>query len=294
MSRPESPPPAPADNDALLLQRYQARLDSASFRPLVERHLPLVWSTARRLAQGDAGMAEDITQIVFSDFARKAPVFPTGTIAAGWLHRHTCFTARKLVRTEFRRRSREHTAAQLHLDDPAMNPEPNTQWLEAAPWLDTALDSLSTADREALILRYYQKQDHRHIGTVMGISEDTARKRIARALEKLRTVLRRRGVVLTAALLIQFLSDHATAAVPVALAASLPGAAWRQATATGPITAVPASLLRRFWPAAAAVLLVTAGVWTAVSAGWFGSNIRPAHGLDFSSPTRAVEVSPRK
>ena len=266
MSLPD-PLPSLAD-EAALLRLYQSAPGETAFRQLVALHLPLVWSTARRLVNGDASLAEDVTQIVFTDFARKAPALPPDTIAAGWLHRHTCFTARKMVRTEVRRRTREHSAAQMLIDD-AMPDDPHPLWPEAAPHLDAALDQLSRPDREALLLRFWQRQDHRRIGTALGSTEEAARKRIARALEKLRTVLRRRGVLLTAAILAQLLTDHATAAVPSPLAATLPGAAWRQATATGPITTPPASLFRRFWPAAAAALLVTGGLWTAASAGWF-------------------------
>jgi hypothetical protein len=180
-----------------------------------------------------------------------------------------------MVRTEVRRRIREHSAAQMLIDD-AMPADPHPLWPEAAPHLDAALDQLSRPDRQALLLRFWQRQDHRRIGTALGSTEEAARKRIARALEKLRTVLRRRGVLLTAAILAQLLTDHATAAVPSPLAATLPGAAWRQATATGPITTPPASLFRRFWPAAAAALLVTGGLWTTAHAGWFSPSATPA------------------
>ena len=269
MSLPD-PLPSQAD-EAALLRLHQSAPGETAFRQLVALHLPLVWSTARRLVNGDASLAEDMTQIVFTDFARKAPALPPDTIATGWLHRHTCFTARKMVRTEVRRRIREHSAAQMLIDD-AMPADPHPLWPEAAPHLDAALDQLSRPDREALLLRFWQRQDHRSIGTALGSTEEAARKRIARALEKLRTVLRRRGVLLTAVLLTQLLTDHATAAVPPPLAATLPGAAWRQALSTGPITTPPASLFRRFWPAAAAALLVTGGLWTAASAGWFSSS----------------------
>ncbi len=287
------PLPSLAD-EAALLRLYQAAPGEAAFRQLVALHLPLVWSTARRLVNGDASLAEDVTQIVFTDFARKAPALPPDTIAAGWLHRHTCFTARKMVRTEVRRRTREHSAAQMLIDD-AMPADPHPLWPEAAPHLDAALDQLSRPDREALLLRFWQRQDHRRIGTSLGSTEEAARKRIARALEKLRTALRRRGVLLTAVLLTQLLTDHATAAVPSPLAATLPGAAWRQASATGPITTPPASLFRRFWPAVAA-LLVTGGLWTAASAGWFSpsatrASIAPSPGAKTPSSAASPEIS---
>jgi len=273
--RPRHVPPCPAllpphfpASDAALFRRYHDAPDETKFRHLVDLHLPMVWSTARRLTHGDAALAEDIAQIVFADFARKAPALPPGTVAAGWLHRHTCFISSKMMRSEIRRRRREHTAAQLHLDE-AMSTDPDTLWQEAAPHLDAALDQLPRPDREALLLRFWQQQDHRSIGTALGTSEDTARKRIARALEKLRTLLRRRGVLLTVAFLGQCLTHHANAAVPSTLAATLPGAAWRQANATKPITKPPTSLLRRFWPVAAAALLVTAALWSLVHADAF-------------------------
>ncbi len=283
---------SPPASDAELLHRYQSKPDEVAFRRLVERHLPLVWSTARRLVNGDTALAEDVTQMVFADFAQKAPGLPPDSIAAGWLHRHTCFTARKLVRTEVRRRTREHTAAQLQLDI-AMTSEDDPIWLDAAPLVDAALNQLSRPDREALVLRFWQQQDHRSIGTALGSTEEAARKRIARALEKLRTLLRRRGVLLTAALLSQFLTDHATAAVPSSFAATLPGAAWRQAPSGGPITAVSCSLLRRFWPAAAAVLVITGGLWTAARAGWLSPRSSPpGFTIPHSSTKAGTPASP--
>jgi len=266
---------SPPDSDAALLARYQSAPTGETFRLLATRHLPLIWSTARRLVNGDAALAEDISQIVLTDFARKAPQLPSGTIAAGWLHRHTCFTAGKMVRTEIRRRAREQHAAEIH-GDPDQNSamtasaaaaSSDPAWPEAAPFLDGALDQLSKSDRQALLLRFYQQQDHRSIGAALGFSEEAARKRITRALEKLRRLFRRRGIVLTAALLSQFLTDHATAA-------TLPGAAWRQATASGPLTSASplASIIRRFsLPAAAALLVLAGGVWAVAESGWFSS-----------------------
>src|SRR5690606_37395799 len=100
-----------------LLRRYQSAPCGDTFRQLVVRHLPMVWATARRLVNGDTALAEDVAQMVFADFARKAPRLPPGTAAAGWLHRHTCFTARKVVRAEVRRRRREQRAAQIQQDE---------------------------------------------------------------------------------------------------------------------------------------------------------------------------------
>ena len=58
--------------DIELLSQYAKRRDEATFAELVRRHLDHVYSTALRLVNGDAHLAEDICQLVFSDLARKA------------------------------------------------------------------------------------------------------------------------------------------------------------------------------------------------------------------------------
>src|SRR5688572_2716879 len=91
-------------DDALLLRCFVREGSEVAFRSLAERYLPLVWSVARRVVNGDAAMAEDVAQVVLADFARKAHALAPGMPPSGWLHRHTVFTASKAVRKESRRR----------------------------------------------------------------------------------------------------------------------------------------------------------------------------------------------
>jgi DNA-directed RNA polymerase specialized sigma24 family protein len=74
-----------------------------AFRELVERHVDLVYSTALRKVAGDSHLAQDITQTVFCDLARKASALPSGVILAGWLYRHTCLKSAETIRAERRR-----------------------------------------------------------------------------------------------------------------------------------------------------------------------------------------------
>ena len=69
-------------------------------------HIGLVYSTALRVVGGDAALAKDVTQVVFTDLARKARWLPKGVVLSGWLYRHTTFVASKAVRGEVRRRAR--------------------------------------------------------------------------------------------------------------------------------------------------------------------------------------------
>lgn len=207
------------NDDTQLLQCYVRDGSEAAFRELVGRHIGLVFGTARRLVAGDVPLAQDVTQVVFTDLARKAVTFPADTILGGWLYRHTCFTASKAVRTEQRRRRRETTAMEMHSLHEEPGPDPH--WRLLAPVLDEALGTLDAADRDALVLRYLQQHDLRRIGATLGLSEDAVQKRIARALEKLRALLVRRGLTLSAALLATTLDSSALTATPPGLAASV-------------------------------------------------------------------------
>src|ERR1700744_4001385 len=98
-----------------LIAEYAASASEEVFRELVRLHVDLVYSTAIRVTRGETQLAEDVTQTVFVDLARKARAFPAEIRLAGWLHRHTCFVASKLIRSEQRRRSRERQAAEMNL-----------------------------------------------------------------------------------------------------------------------------------------------------------------------------------
>ena len=207
-------------DDAQLLRRYMEERAEPAFGELVTRHIDLVYSAALRVVGGDRHLAQDVTQTVFADLARKAGSLRRGAVLAGWLYRHTCFTAAKAVRAERRRRIREKTAMEMiALQD---NTEPN--WEQIAPVLDEAMNQLSASDRDAIVLRFLKRQDLRAVGSALGVGEDAAQKRVGRALEKLRTFLSRRGVSLTATTLATTLATEAVVTAPAGLAVSVTAA----------------------------------------------------------------------
>jgi len=216
-------------DDGQLLQQYTRERSESAFGELVTRHIDLVYSAALRVAGGDRHLAEDVTQVVFMDLARKARGLPRDVLLAGWLHRHTCYTAAKAVRTERRRKTRERIAMEIRaLDD---NTEP--PWERIAPHLDEGLNQLSASDRDAIVLRFLKRQDLGAVGAALGISEDAAQKRVSRALEKLRGVLSRRGVALTATALASVMAAEAVTAAPAALAVSVTAASVAAVAGTG-------------------------------------------------------------
>src|SRR4051794_4778168 len=206
-------------NDLQLLRRYADEGSDEAFRELVAQHLQLVYSTALRIVAGDTHLAQDVTQTVFTDVARKAATLARGVVLGGWLYRHTCFTASKAVRTERRHKHREKEAAAMSaLND---NPGPDIAWQQIAPLLDDAMNRLGARDRDAIVLRYFERRDLRTLGLALGTSEDAAQKRVARAVEKLRALLVRRGAALSTTALAAGLAGVAAQAAPAGLAASI-------------------------------------------------------------------------
>ena len=100
------------ENDRQLLERFARTGAEDAFRELVERHIHLVWSAARRIHRCEEGV-RDVAQEVFTRWARKATTVPADTVRSGWLHRTACHVALQTARNAARRTQRERDAMQL-------------------------------------------------------------------------------------------------------------------------------------------------------------------------------------
>jgi RNA polymerase sigma factor (sigma-70 family) len=205
-------------SDGELLGRYATTQSEDAFAELVRRHLDLVYSAALRQVNDDSHLAQDVAQTVFRDLAGKAAVLSTRETLTGWLYTSTHFAAAKAVRTERRRCAREQEACAMHDSLNAPSPEPD--WERLSPVLDEAMHELKASERDVILMRYFENCPLAAIGERLGLGEDAARKRVDRALEKLRVFLSRRGVATTAALT-SVLSANAVQLAPAGLAATL-------------------------------------------------------------------------
>jgi RNA polymerase sigma factor (sigma-70 family) len=219
-----------------LLAKFVQNGSEPAFRELVARYVDLVYSAAVRLVDGDTHRAEDVAQIVFADLARMASKLSGSTTLGGWLHRHTCFVARTVMRGERRRQARERQAVEMN----ALNDQRDSVLAQIAPVLDEAIQELGADDRDAILLRFFEQRNLRSVGEALGTTENVAQKRVARAVQELGILLQRRGVALSAAALASGLAAGAVKAAPAGLALGIAGKVFAGAGAAG--TAASASV----------------------------------------------------
>jgi len=115
-----------------LLRAYAQEHSESAFQELVHRYVDLVYSAAIRCVDGDTQLAEDVTQEVFTNLAGKARSLPRSVMLGGWLHRHTCFVAATVMRTERRRQSRARQAFEMN----ALDDHSEANLAQVAPILD--------------------------------------------------------------------------------------------------------------------------------------------------------------
>lgn len=163
-----------------LLKQGQPR---RAVRLCVERHGPALGRFCMALV-GRQPEAEEILQEVFVVALSKVGSWRgEGTLRA-WLFgiaRNLC--ARHLTKT--RRDPREHRLALLH-DQSSDAPPDTLQKRARAIQVRAALSKLRPSDRELLLMRFESELEYKEIATQLKLSEAAVRKRLSRALLKLR------------------------------------------------------------------------------------------------------------
>jgi RNA polymerase sigma factor (sigma-70 family) len=255
-----------------LLRDYVERRSEAAFADLVRGHIDFVYSAALRMLR-DPHLAEDVTQSVFMALAQNARQLTERPVLLGWLHRTTQNLSANAIRSEVRRRAREQEAATMN---PSPCTEPDPVWQEIAPQLDAALEELSEAERDALLLRYFENKSAREMAEVFRISDEAAQKRVTRAVERLRKSFARRGITVGANALVVLIASNAVQAAPAGLAVTISTATVLAGTALSTtITATaPQAIAMTTLQKTVIATVLTAAIGTGVYEAAQNSNLR--------------------
>jgi RNA polymerase sigma factor (sigma-70 family) len=259
--------PAEID-DRALLRAFTREGSEAAFRCLVERHSGWVFAGAFRQLQ-DAHLAEDATQAVFVLLCQRAKKMKPEQKVSGWLFVTLGYTVKSILRSRRRRQRHEKLAA---MEQPVSCAPPPP----LANDLDAAVIRLSESDRTAILLRFYQGMDFSAMARTLGVSDETAKKRVTRAVARLRerlgadvsegsltTASAFGAPVASAALSAQVshvaLSVAGGAPVPASVGAALKGAVYLMAMTKAKILAAVAIIVLLMGTAGTAV------IWVAVA-----------------------------
>jgi len=228
-------------DDLTLLRAYARHQSEEAFAALVSRYVNLVYSVVLRQVR-DPHLAEDLTQAVFIILARKSASLGPKTILPGWL----CRTARyACANTMTPQRRRQHREQEAHMqsvsnssetDASSLQNSMDADWLQIAPLLDGAMEQLGKKDHDEVVLRFFEGRSFREVGAALGASENAAKMRVNRALEKMRGFFTKRGVRSTEAIIAGVMTAHSVHAAPPALATSVMAVATAQGAAASSST----------------------------------------------------------
>ena len=203
--------------DQQLLRDYAGRQSEEAFAELVRRHVDLVYSAALRMVR-DVHLAKDVTQGTFVALAQNARQLTDRPVLSGWLHRTAQNLAANAVRSDVRRRAREQEAVAMN---ELLAAESDANWENIAAHLDAGLSELDETDRDAVLLRYFEKKSAQEMAGILGISDEAAQKRVSRAVEKLRDFFSKCKITVGAGGLTVLISANAVQSAPVGLAAAI-------------------------------------------------------------------------
>ena len=236
-----------------------------AFAELVARHIDLVHSAARRQSRNEHE-AQDITQAVFLVLARKAGTLHDARRLPAWLLKTAHFAALDARKAALRRRKHEQEVSSMNAE---AVPPPDPEWDRLSPRIDGALAKLSETDRAVVVGHCIQQQRMTEIAVMLGVTEMAARKRVQRAMERLRKHLKAAG--LPSAGLAALLAVRAVHAAPLGMSKTVAATSLTNGnagTAKIAMSLAKGAMKMAFWKTArvtiAAVLVPLGGTFIAV------------------------------
>lgn len=265
--------------DEALLKRFAANADHNAFALLTARHMDWIYALARRML-GDAHLAEDATQAVFLLLSRKAAGMSAKVRVTGWLFNSVRLVCRDIRKMQKRRQLHETRAARDLVDQDDLT--------VVLPLIDDAVATLGEADRLAVLLRFHRGMEYGQVAEELQTTPEGARKRVDRALVKMRAYLASRAGDLPDTFETKLATQIACIA-PTGLAGAIASAvSGSSSPAVAALALRAADLLR--WAkikAVAAVVAVATGV-AGVTAGVVATQMAGSHSVA-TAPSAATQ-----
>jgi RNA polymerase sigma factor (sigma-70 family) len=191
-----------------LLEQFRLTRSEQAFGELVRRHAGFVLGTCRRRLR-DAHLSEDAAQAVFLVLARRPPTKSAANASlAGWLYKTALYACNNAMRDKRTRDLHEHRAGdESSTTTTSPSVDASLTRADAERLLDDALAELSRKEREAVLLRYYGDQSVQQVGAALGISSNSATKRIGRAVERMREFLAGKGLAISSPVLVEAIAQ---------------------------------------------------------------------------------------
>jgi len=169
--------------------------DRDAFRPIVERYSAMLFRLAYRITGNEAD-ADDIVQETFLRAYRKLDSFDGRSSVSTWLFRIATNCSLDLL-------DRRKTQPQLLASDPEEregtpeervpseqpNPERMAYSAEMQASIQAALQSLTSVERTAFVLRHIEGRSVQEIAAALNVRDGSARHSVFRAVEKMRRIL---------------------------------------------------------------------------------------------------------
>lgn len=160
------------DSDGQLLRRWKAG-EQAAFAELVQRHQSALLRHARAIL-GAGSPYEDVVQDVFLKLADSPPDLPAEVLGdperervqlLSWLHKVTRNACMDTIRTETRRKRREHEVA---TDEAADGGLATIEERDTRALVERELSKLPVDQREVLALRLMGERSYKEIAEITG------------------------------------------------------------------------------------------------------------------------------
>jgi len=198
--------------DKALMERWIRHHDAGAFAEIVSRYAGMVYATCRRILRNPSE-AEDAAQDCFFGLAKaNEPIVPA---LGAWLHRVATHRSLDVLRKETRRREREKEFVET------LESSGEPEWNEIERHVDGAIADLPDKLRVLLVNHFLEGQSYAAIAERLGLPRSTIASRVERGIRRVRSSLKKQGILVTIAGLAAMLGHASSEAAPQTLLTTL-------------------------------------------------------------------------